>query len=243
MEDSDAIERATLAAGPPRRLAHWGDWLLPLDDGTVGRCHSAVPLRHAGAAPEELPELERRYREAGLPLVLRVPDLPAFAPLHEAMRSRGLVRRKPTLVQTGTLAPLVSSRAVEGEVVLASQSGAEWESVFLGGGFDPVDGASRLAILRRGTRSLFASVRLQGRTVAVGSACLSQGWCGMHGMRTLPDWRGRGSAGAILSALAQAALDRGLQRCFLQVEAANTPARELYARRGFTTAWAYAYWS
>lgn len=243
MEDIEAIERATLAAVPPQRLVHWGDWLLALDDGTVGRCHSAVPLRHAGIAPDVLPELERRYREAGLPLVLRVPDVPAFAPLHDAMRARGRAQGRPTLVQTGTLAALASSRAVEGEIAIASSPGPEWEQVFLGEGFDPVDGASRLAILRRGTQSLFASVRVDGRTVAVGSACLAHGWCGLHGMRTVPDWRGRGYAGALLAALSRAAMAQGLQRCFLQVEAGNTNARELYARRGFTTAWGYAYWS
>ena len=42
----EAIERATLDAMPPQRLERWGDWLLPFDNGTVGRSHSAVPLRH-----------------------------------------------------------------------------------------------------------------------------------------------------------------------------------------------------
>ncbi|MBC5783812.1 GNAT family N-acetyltransferase [Ramlibacter sp. USB13] len=242
MQDIEAIERATLDAVPPRRLVQWGDWLLALDDGTVGRCHSAVPLAHGGASPGVLPELERRYREAGLPLVLRVPELAAFTPLHEALRAQGYARGKPTLVQTGELAALLAARPAEGELAIEVAPGGEWEQVFLGEGFDPVDGASRLAILRRGRDSLFASVRVQGRTVAVGSACTSHGWCGVHGMRTLPAWRGRGFAGAILAALAQAALARGVQRCFLQVEAANANAQALYARRGFATAWAYAYW-
>src|SRR5687768_2300713 len=72
MDRIEAIERATLAAVPPQRLEEWGGWLLALDDGTVGRAHSAVPLRH-GAPPEDvLGTLEARYREAGRRLVLRV---------------------------------------------------------------------------------------------------------------------------------------------------------------------------
>jgi ribosomal protein S18 acetylase RimI-like enzyme len=42
--------------------------------------------------------------------------------------------------------------------------------------------------------------------------------------------------------LARAALDRGFERMVLQVEAGNATALRLYARCGFTTAWAYGYW-
>ena len=45
MDDIEGIERATFAAMPPQRLEARGDWLLGLDDGTVGRSHSAVPIR------------------------------------------------------------------------------------------------------------------------------------------------------------------------------------------------------
>lgn len=53
--------------------------------------------------------------------------------------------------------------------------------------------------------------------------------------------RAAGSA-RVLAALAQAALDRGIDRVFLQVEEPNTAARALYAKAGFRTAWRYAYW-
>lgn len=242
MEPIEAIEHATLAAVPPQRLARWGDWLLPFDDGTVGRSHSAVPVRHAQPAPGTLPELERRYADAGLATMLRVPELPAFDALREQLRAQGYRREKHTLVQTGQVEALAAARAIEGEIALADRPGDGWEDVFLGEGFDPVDGASRLAILRRGTQSVFASVRVAGRTVAVGLGCLSHGWAGIHGMRTLPAWRGQGCASALLAALAQAARQRGIAQCFLQVEAGNATARSLYEARGFATAWGHAYW-
>jgi len=44
--DIEAIERATLAAVAPERIEALSGWLLPLDPGTVGRAHSAVPLHH-----------------------------------------------------------------------------------------------------------------------------------------------------------------------------------------------------
>jgi ribosomal protein S18 acetylase RimI-like enzyme len=242
MEQVEAIERATLDAVPPERLARWGDWLLPFDGGTVGRSHSAVPLRHATPPPDTLVELERCYREQGLATVLRLPELPAFEALQAQLRAVGYQRSKPTLVQVGQLDGLAAPRGVAGEIGIADKPGPDWDDVFLGEGFDPVDGASRLAILRRGRHSLFAGVHVAGRTVAVGAACLRHGLCGIHAMRTLPAWRGRGCATAVLAALAQAARERGVRQCFLQVEAGNAAARSLYAARGFRTAWGLAYW-
>lgn len=241
MDEIDAIERATLAAVPPQRLVQWERWLLAFDDGTVGRCHSAAPLRHDAPAVGELAEIERRYAGAGLPAVLRVPELAAFDALRDELQAQGYRRSKPTLVQTGRVAEMTRD-APATDVLVADAASADWEQVFLGEGFDPLDGASRLAILRRGCHSVFASIREHGRTVAVGSACFSEGWCGVHGMRTLPAHRGRGLATAVLAALGRAAHERGVERCFLQVQQHNVAACSLYAARGFATAWGYAYW-
>jgi GNAT superfamily N-acetyltransferase len=132
--------------------------------------------------------------------------------------------------------------AIDADVQMATAPAKSWEQVFLGEGFDPVDGASRLAILGRARDSVFASIVRDGATVAVGSACFAQGWCGIHGMRTLPLQRKQGSAGGILAAFAAEARRRGLDRAFLQVEEGNAVARSLYARLGFATAWTYRYW-
>lgn len=241
MDRIEAIELATLQAMPPRRLQRWRDWLVPFDDGTVGRSHSAVPLRHDTPDPDVLPHLEALYAQEGLATVLRIPELASFASLHEALRASGYARAKPTLVQVGDVDRL--ALRTQARVDISGHLGADGEQVFLGEGFDPVDGASRLAILRRGTQSLFASVRVDGRIVAIGATAVSHGWCGMHGMRTLPAFRGRGFATAILAALAHAARERGAQRVFLQVDAANAAARSLYEGLGFATAWTYAYWA
>jgi ribosomal protein S18 acetylase RimI-like enzyme len=238
MHDIEAIERATFAAVPPRAQEEWDGWLLGLDDGTVGRCHSAVPLNHAAPGDDALHAIEARYAAAGLPPVFRIPEVPAFDALRAQLRAAGYAGTKPTLVQ---LARLTEAEEVAG-VELAASPDAGWEQVFLGEGFDPVDGRSRLAVLRRSRSAVFASIREGARTVACGSACFSHDWCGVHGMRTAPDRRGRGLANQVLQALARAAQARGVTRAFLQVDQANATAQALYRRRGFATAWAYAYW-
>ncbi|MDF2467539.1 MAG: family N-acetyltransferase, partial [Ramlibacter sp.] len=118
----------------------------------------------------------------------------------------------------------------------------DWASVFVGEGFDPVDGASRVATLSRAPGALFASIREGDETVAAGMGGFSHGWASVHGMRTAQHCRGHGLAGRVLATLAQAAQSRGIDRVFLQVEASNASALALYRRAGFETAWTYSYW-
>ena len=91
----------------------------------------------------------------------------------------GYAGQGPTLTMTGTTAALAALPATV-EVELDASPGHDWSQVFLGEGFDPVDGESRLAILRRAKESVFAAVRADGRIAAVGSAGLAHGWCGIH---------------------------------------------------------------
>lgn len=239
--DIEAIERATLAAVPPEAQETLAGWLLAYDSGTVGRAHSGVPLAHDEATAAAWPQAVAAYRARGLRPVLRLPEVPVFERHHAALQAAGFTPTQPTLVQATDLArfSVYPSRA---DVLLADTPSTAWRQVFLGEGFDPVDGASRLTILARARSSVFASIERDGQVVAVGSASLAHGWCGIHGMRSLPAWRGQGLASAILAALGQAAQARGLARAFLQVEAGNTGAQALYRRAGFATAWGYQYW-
>lgn len=125
---------------------------------------------------------------------------------------------------------------------IAAEPDTAWAALFLGDGADPAEGASRVAALARAPGSVYASVYEEGRTVAAGAAAFSQGWVSVHGMRTAPTLRGRGMAGRVLAALAEAAMAHGVKRCFLQVEEGNTAAQALYRRAGFVPAWTYAYW-
>ncbi len=240
-DDIESIERATLAAVPPEAADQIGDWLLALDPGTVGRAHSAAPLHHCPPDLGVVPVIEARYAAQGRPTVFRLPCTGSFDAMRDLLRGRQFSTSKPSLVQTGSTNAMSAFSDRTG-VDLSAEPGDAWAAVFLGEGFDPVDGACRVGVLSRSRSSVYASVSADGRTVAVGAACFSHGWVGVHGMRTLPGYRGRGMAGGILAAFGRLAMQRGVQRTYLQVEAANNGAQALYRRAGFTTAWAYEYW-
>jgi len=239
--DIETLERATVVAVSPQVQEEIAGWLLPFDSGTVGRARSAVPLAHAAPDAAVIEEIEARYAARNLPVMCRLPHLPAFDAFSKLLRSRGYDAGKPTHVQVAEVASVMKVSA--GPFAhTATHPDAAWAAVFVGEGFDPVDGASRVATLSRAPGALFASIREGGETVAAGVGGFSHGWASVHGMRTAQRCRGRGLAGRVLATLAQAAQSRGIERIFLQVEASNAPALALYRSAGFTTAWTYSYW-
>jgi len=240
-DDVASIERATVAAVSPESLEESDGWLLPFDSGTIGRAKSAVPLRHAVVDEAMVGKIEARYQAHGMPAVFRLATESCFDGLRLELVRCGYVPEKPTLVQIGSARRMrqVSSQT---PAETAEAPDAAWTALFLGEGFDPVDGASRLQTLSRARGSVYASVRENGAVVAAGATAFSQGWASVHGMRTAPAKRGRGLAGRAMAGLAGAAIHCGMERVFLQVEAGNAAANALYRRAGFEPAWAYQYW-
>ncbi len=261
-QNVESIERATVAAVAPDAVTEIPGWLLPFDGGTVGRAHSAVPLRHdASILAADVAAIVARYRERGLAPSLRVADVPALAHLAPALAAAGLVRTQPTLTCVARVADILSRSAPhDGDVGGGGGGGgaasvavlpapdAAWSQVYLGEGFDPVDGAHRVRALSRAAGSLYARASANGAghvasgVVATGVGSLGNGLLGIHGMRTLPGHRGQGHASRILRALAQRAQARGVERAYLQVEEGNHTALRLYESLGFGVAWRYIYW-
>lgn len=245
--DTAGIERATLAAVAPKAVQELPGWLLPMDSGTIGRAHSAVPLSHAAshADPALIAVIARQYADSGMQAKFRLPDVPAFAPMRAALHSMGYAPAFPTLVQVGTVAALRAVTA-HAPAEMMDLPDAGWVRVFLGKGASSAANASRVDNFRRGAGVVFASVRQNaaqgGATLAIGAGAFSHGWVCVHGVNTLAAHRGQGLAARVLAGIADVAQQRGMQQAFLQVEEDNTSALALYRRAGMETAWKYVYW-
>lgn len=236
------IERATLDAVAPQVVDDTlPGWLLPFEATTIGRAKSAVPLQHEGLSVDDITHIAQRYRQHQLAPAWRLAVTPGLQPLLHALRRQGYSPQQPTLVQTGKTGTLARA-PYRHTVVLRHAPDAAWRSVYTAPGFDRLDGEARIAALSRSEVVMYATVLDGNQACAAGTASFSRGWMGIHGMRTVLTQRQRGMASAILAALAQEGLRRGIEDAFLQVEAENAGARTLYAQNGFATAWTYHYW-
>lgn len=236
--DIEDLERSIVESVAPERLLEIRGWLVPLDDGAIGRAKSAVPLGHA-ADPRAIPEIEATYAAAGLPPAFRVAETDALGPVRDELLRRRFAPHRPTIMKLGTAEGLVALSDAPAE--LSGRPDAAWTACFAGEGFDPEEAAARVRNLTRSPDARFAGVREEGRTLAVGVVSFGRGWARIHGMRTAPDARRKGYASRILASLGRAAAERGITRAVLQVVEDN-PARSLYRAGGFTQAWRYHYW-
>lgn len=236
--DIAALERATVEGVAPRKLMEIDGWLVPLDDGSIGRAKSAVPLSHAARA-DAINDVEAAYWTEGLSPAFRIADVAGLKAVRDTLEGRGYRDHQPTLVKVGDVARLAAFRDTPGEILIKPDDA--WAAVFMGDGFDPEDGASRVAALSRSPDAVYGAVREGEQVVAVGVATFGHGWAGIHGMRTALNRRGQGLASQVLTALGRAIQARGVEKVFLQVEEPND-ARSLYRKAGFVEAWRYHYW-
>lgn len=258
--DVEGIERCTIAAVAPQQVHAMAQWLLAMDGGSMGRAVSAVPLSHGAdkANPALIAAIIAQYAGHGMQAKFRLPDVPAFAPFTAQLHALGYRRASPTLMLTTTTASLCAATApatAAHDAVYVVQQANEpdegWVNVFAKGLEPSEDDLARVSNYRRGTSVVFASVCKANShqandhnmtTLAAGAAAFSHGWACVHGLNTLPAYRGQGLGSSVLAALAHAAHARGMQRVMLQVEEDNTGAQALYQRLGFSTAWRYVYW-
>lgn len=236
--DIESLERATVAAVAPPEVLEIGPWLVPLDDGTIGRGKSAVPLVHETDAAH-LDAIEAAYRQRGLNPEFRLAEVPGLKSVTAEVARRGYHSEQPTLVMVAPAAKVAEIAAPFAD--LLDHPDEAWGQVFLGEGFDPVDGAHRVKRLTDSPNALYGAVREGGQTMAVGVVTFGHGWAGVHGMRTSIDRRGAGLASRLLALFGAAAQARQVDRISLQVLESN-PAHNLYRRAGFEEAWRYRYW-
>jgi ribosomal protein S18 acetylase RimI-like enzyme len=239
--DIEAIERATVAAVAPREVDELPGWLAAYDTVSVNRARSAVPLRHDAPNSAVVPEIFRRYRDRGVAPNFRIAQIDSMKDVERELSALGLSSQQPTQVLVASARDVAQSSSADDVHVVAEPDDA-WAAVFLGEGFDPADGASRVATLKRARGSLYAGIRQGDEVVAGGVLALGHGWASIHGMRTALAHRGKGLATSVLAALAREALKRDHARIALQVEVANDTATRVYRRCGFELAWVYAYW-
>lgn len=238
-----ALDRAELplvaALGrPPAETVRLGDWRLRASGGWSGRANSLLPYGDPGMdVSEALRRVVGFYSERGLPLLAQV--VLGSEP-EKTLRTRGWVEARPdqsdTLVLHTTLDTANADPAWP--VTVADRPDDEWYAAAFPD--TPPPDIARV-VLEGAPRSAFASIRVEGRTAAVGRSSVTGHWVGMDLIRVSDDHRRRGLGTAVVQALARWGGGQGGRRTYLEVVSDNSPATAAYARLGYTEAYRYRY--
>ncbi|MFD5516537.1 GNAT family N-acetyltransferase [Streptomyces sp. NPDC127066] len=234
----EELARVAARAWPPVESERLGGWELRAAGGFTRRANSVLPLADPGVPLDRALAYVRDWYAAR--------DLPAFVQtatgaegtqelLCAELEARGWIREVTAELWTGPLAP-VADREAPG-VTLSRTADEAWLRRYQRKGVADV----ALKVLGGGPSVWFATVPGAGDAApaAIGRCVVDGRWAGFAAVEVAPDQRRRGLATAVMAALAGRALEEGASAAWLQVEADNTGARELYARMGFGPHHAY----
>jgi GNAT superfamily N-acetyltransferase len=123
------------------------------------------------------------------------------------------------------------------EVTVDDRPDAEWYAAAFDGG---VPGPAP-AVMEGAPRTAFASIRLDGRVVAVGRGSMTGHWLAVDAVRVDPEYRRRGLGTAVLQGLTRWSGPLGGRRSYLEVVEDNVPALTTYSNLGYAEAYRYRY--
>ncbi|MCX4964613.1 GNAT family N-acetyltransferase [Streptomyces sp. NBC_00654] len=232
----DELARACARAWQPVESEPLGDWRLRAAAGFTRRANSVLPLGDPGLPlGEALGRVRRWYGERGLPAYIQTATGAEGTQeeLCAELERHGWLREVSAEVRIAALAPVGDLDAEVTAVRLHREPDTAWLSRYQR--FD-TPGDHVLRVLGSGPSVWFASVpgdAEDGTPAAIGRCVVDGRWAGFMAVEVGPEYRRRGLATSVMTALARRALDEGASAAWLQVETDNEGARALYDRMGF----------
>ena len=222
----ESVAARGLRPGDEHRL---GDWVLRANGGFTHRANSVLPLgRPDRPLDEALQFVHDWYAGRGLPVQVHIPT-EARRLLDAELGERGWSAYQRTQLLVGRLDMLATDPAGPSVEIDPTPDDA-WLALYRGG--TGLTESARSLLIRHDTVG-FASLRMAGRTVAVGRGAVDDGWLGVMAVEVEPAHRREGLAAAVMAALSRWGTERGARRGYLQVSADNAPAIALYEKLGY----------
>jgi ribosomal protein S18 acetylase RimI-like enzyme len=241
------VEDASLNASAPPQQRWMDGWLLRFSPGKAkrARCINAVA---AGRQPvdEKLAWAEAAYRQAELPMYLRITPFSQPAGLDAELATLGYVEEDDTRVMVlpdlaerlGEMPPRLPLRCKlnwVGSAAFAMQVGELRGSPL----------AQRQAHAQRLELSpvpyAALTITRDSQLLVCGQMAIENDLVGLYDVFTAEPARGHGLAQALCRLLLAEARQRGARHAYLQVENGNAPAQAAYRKLGFSEGYAYHY--
>jgi GNAT superfamily N-acetyltransferase len=242
LQEIAKLERIAFNAWRARDLEYLGDWILRANDGITRRANSVLPVgspkMQTNRAVEDVVAF---YEMRQLPP--RFQMSPACEPddLDDVLDQSGFEIGLSVEIRTATIDKVANRKKLQ-DVELSDYPTRSWlEAYARGGDYDSHSIKTRKGIMDRSRPDkVFASVSVDDEIVGVGFGVREESWVGLFSLATLNGFRRKGVATSINAAIAKWGVTHGAKLCYLQVEARNKPALELYGKMGFKEV--YRYW-
>jgi N-acetylglutamate synthase len=238
-ELTHACEERIINCWPAIETLVFGDFVLRFANGYSGRANAATAIRHgADMPPDDLAELVRLYRAAGITPRIRTSPLVAPA-LVERLGRAGWVDEVTSI---GMIMPLAGrSFARDGRVEIAEAVDDIWiEGVCQRQPPGKQDAVTFRAMMERlHVKSGFARLWHGGEPMALGLTAIDRGFVEIGSVIVDEALRGKGMGRALVESQLSWAIDNGAEQAFLQVDSRNATAIGLYRSLGYRELYRY----
>jgi ribosomal protein S18 acetylase RimI-like enzyme len=233
------MEDAGLTSSQPPQQVIYDGWLLRYSPGKAKRARSvnAIGAGHL-ALQDKFGHVESFYRRAGLPCLYRITPFSQPRELDRTLDRAGYVACDESRVMAVDLPAAAAAPVCAAEVIDAGRFAQVVGR--LRGSTAAVIAAEAQRIVAASLPARYLTVSEDGQPVACGCVVIDDRFAGLFNMVTAVARRGRGLATALVTQLLRDAADSGARVAYLQVDAANAPARHVYRKFGFRDQ--YAYW-
>ena len=236
-----AIERAIVRGWPALQAAAIDGWIARWSSGGSVRGNSVAALDFSGVDFDRaLDSVVRFYHERGGVPQFTIADVAAPSDLDAELERRGWQRQGDYVTLVKDLAEdLVTSdtgaaaRTSAIRVVTHAAATPAWSDIYLAGLSPDRRGIALRLVDGAPAPCVFYSAVSDGTVIASGLSVLDGPLASVQCMSTTAAARRTGAATAILAAIEKTAKAHGVQRLYLQTDAANAVAISVYARFGF----------
>jgi ribosomal protein S18 acetylase RimI-like enzyme len=235
------LEDAGLTSSqPPQQAVHDG-WLLRYSPGKAKRARSVNAIGPGRQSlDEKLAFVASFYRRVGLPCLYRITPYSQPATLDGVLGRAGYVACDESRVMMVELpAAEVVAAGPRASAAVDALAFSEVVGRLRGAPVAQTE-AERQRIVNCPLPARFLVLHDNAEPIACGCVMIDSECAGVFNMVTAPSQRGRGHATALVRELLKAAAAAGARVAYLQVDAANAPARHVYGKFGFRDR--YAYW-
>jgi ribosomal protein S18 acetylase RimI-like enzyme len=237
-----SIEEHTLNAWPALQQFLYDGWVLRFANGYTKRANS-VNVLYPGRqdVPPKIERCVTLYQRQKQSPIFRITPLAQAEGLDDLLAAVGFRQDSPTSVYLLDLASVELAFEVSPNFHHWPHYAPEWEAHFVKFNGRPEQRATHQAMLQRIIfQTCFATIRAENAIVACGLGVLEGDYVGLFDIVTAAAARRQGFAQSLIINLLQWAKARGASTAYLQVEARNTPAINLYTKLGFVES--YQYW-
>ncbi len=232
------IEEASLNAWQAHQQIYFDGWVLRFANGYTKRANSVNGL-HASTldAAEKIRACEKIYAAKNLPAIFRITPFASPANLDALLATRGYAKIDLTRVMHCELRGGADTR---GE--LRDESLDEWFAHYCSLADTAYEKrqAHKEILQNIPTRRLFAARYDAEQLVACGLGVLEEKFFGLFDIVVAAKQRNRGHGTRLTRGMLEWARANGAAHAYLQVVAANAPARQVYGKLGFADV--YEYW-